>query len=140
MNPAILHFVSLAIVLLLSVPALAAAPTPQRVTAIEVLDKATLYRKSSAYLGFSCRTAPEGDIEQVSEQEQSAPRNAFWIRKNEYNESFLQTVTIPIRAFFQGMDDNPKYFDGKLNPLLLILPFFAFIRSHNASFPAPLLS
>ena len=32
------------------------------------------------------------------------------------------------RAFFQGQDDNPKYFDGKLNPFLFFLPFFAFIH------------
>ena len=51
---------SLALLPLLTPSALAAGPTPQRVTAIEILDKATLYRKSSAYLGFSCRTAPEG--------------------------------------------------------------------------------
>lgn len=77
-------------------------------------------------------------LEPSSEQDQSASKNAFLIRKNEYNESFLQTITIPIRAFFQGKDDNPQFFDGKLNPSLLILPFFAFLRSHKSSLPASL--
>lgn len=61
------------------------------------------------------------------------PRNAFWARKNIYKESILQTVTIPIRAFFQGQDDNPKLFDGKLNPALFFLPFFAFLRPNRSA-------
>ncbi len=48
--------------------------------------------------------------------------NAFWTRRHIYKESFLQTLLIPIRAFFQGQDDNPKYFDGQLNPLLILFP------------------
>lgn len=64
-------------------------------------------------------TAPPG---------QDQPRNAFWQRKSIYNETLLQTVSIPIRAFFQGEDDNPQFFDGKLNPCLLLLPMLAFIR------------
>ena len=34
----------------------------------------------------------------------------------------LETVTIPLRIFFQGQDDNPKYFDGRLNPYLPVSP------------------
>lgn len=56
------------------------------------------------------------------------PRNAFWQRKYIYNETFAQTLLIPIRSFFQGKDDNPKLFDGKLNPCLLLLAPLAFIR------------
>ncbi len=51
----------------------------------------------------------------------------FVARKIIYKESFIKTATIPIRIFFQGEDDNPELFDGKLNPLLLILPIFAFL-------------
>jgi hypothetical protein len=36
-----------------------------------------------------------------------------------------------VRIFFQGRDDNPKYFDGKLSPFLFFLPFFAFFRPKN---------
>jgi prepilin signal peptidase PulO-like enzyme (type II secretory pathway) len=31
-----------------------------------------------------------------------------------------------VRIFFQGRDDNPKYFDGVLNPFLFLLPILAF--------------
>ena len=52
----------------------------------------------------------------------------FAIRRIIYNESLMQTVLVPIRIFFEGEDNNPKYFDGKLSPFLFILPFFAFFR------------
>ena len=52
----------------------------------------------------------------------------FAIRRIIFNESLMQTVLIPIRIFFEGEDNNPKYFDGKLSPFLFILPFFAFFR------------
>ena len=59
--------------------------------------------------------------------EEKQPHNAFWLRRHVYGESFFQTITIPLRAFFQGQDDNPKYFDGKLNPLLLFFLLLAFL-------------
>jgi hypothetical protein len=40
---------------------------------------------------------------------------------------------LPIRFFFEGQDDNPRYFDGKLNPFLFILPFFAFLKKPTTS-------
>ncbi|UCG09398.1 MAG: phospholipid carrier-dependent glycosyltransferase [Desulfobacterales bacterium] len=52
--------------------------------------------------------------------------NPFVMRKVIYKESGWQILTLPIRVFFQGKDDSPKYFDGRLNPYLLLLPFFAF--------------
>jgi len=55
----------------------------------------------------------------------------FAVRKIVYGEKWLETALIPVRVFFQGKDDNPKYFDGRLNPILFILPFFAFIRTKN---------
>jgi hypothetical protein len=51
----------------------------------------------------------------------------FAIRKIIFNETWWEIALIPVRIFFQGRDGNPKYFDGKLNPLLFFLPFFAFI-------------
>jgi 4-amino-4-deoxy-L-arabinose transferase-like glycosyltransferase len=51
----------------------------------------------------------------------------FVMRRLVFKESLLETLTIPIRIFFQGEDDIPKYFDGKLNPYLLILPILSFI-------------
>jgi hypothetical protein len=52
----------------------------------------------------------------------------FAVRKIVYGEKWWETALIPVRVFFQGKDDNPKYFDGRLNPILFIFPFFAFIR------------
>ncbi len=51
--------------------------------------------------------------------------NHFKTRRGVYHESFLESALVPVRIFFQGRDDTPQYFDGKLNPCLLILPLFA---------------
>jgi 4-amino-4-deoxy-L-arabinose transferase-like glycosyltransferase len=62
-------------------------------------------------------------------QTQTKPQmNHFLVRKFVFKEKWWETILIPIRIFFQGEDDNPKFFDGKLNPFLLFLPFFAFIN------------
>jgi len=50
----------------------------------------------------------------------------IFYRKVVYNESWWEICLVPLRIFFQGKDDEPRYFDGKLNPLLFFLPFFAF--------------
>jgi len=51
-----------------------------------------------------------------------------WLqRKLIYRESALETSLIPIRIFFQGKDDNPKFFDGKLNPMLCLFPILLFV-------------
>ncbi len=41
----------------------------------------------------------------------------FQIRENMFGEGFWETLLIPVRYFFQGQDNNPRYFDGVLNPL-----------------------
>ncbi|MCU7801215.1 MAG: glycosyltransferase family 39 protein, partial [gamma proteobacterium symbiont of Lucinoma myriamae] len=46
----------------------------------------------------------------------------FQRRKLIYNESWWETWSIPLRVFFQGQDDTPQFFDGRLNPFLLLLP------------------
>jgi hypothetical protein len=71
---------------------------------------------------------PATVVKNDMQKETRPPRNAFWMRRHVYKESFVQTISIPIRAFFQGRDNNPKYFDGKLNPFLLLLPLMAFVR------------
>ena len=53
---------------------------------------------------------------------------SFAIRKVIYGEAWWEVALIPLRIFFQGQDDNPKYFDGKLSPFLFFLPFFAFFQ------------
>ena len=56
-----------------------------------------------------------------------------WLqRKLIYRESPIETALIPIRIFFQGEDDNPRFFDGKLNPMLFLCPFLLFIRPRDS--------
>lgn len=61
--------------------------------------------------------------------------NHFVARRLVFNESLLETLAIPIRVFFQGEDDNPRLFDGKLNPYLIIFPFFAFFPGKKVKRP-----
>ena len=55
----------------------------------------------------------------------------FTTRKIIYGEAWWQTLLIPLRIFFQGEDDRPKQFDGRLNPYLLLLPVFVFFFNRN---------
>ena len=48
-------------------------------------------------------------------------------------ESGLEISLLPLRIFFQGRDGDPQYFDGKLNPFLLIFTLFAFLPIKNMS-------
>jgi hypothetical protein len=57
-------------------------------------------------------------------------------RATVYGESWWEIVLLPVRIFFQGRDGNPQYFDGQLNPFLIFLPFFAFLRIKSD--PSPL--
>lgn len=52
----------------------------------------------------------------------------FTTRRFFYGESLGQVLLIPVRAFFQGQDFNPRFFDGVLNPGLILLPPLALIR------------
>jgi len=52
----------------------------------------------------------------------------FAYRSAVYHEKWWQIALLPIRVFFEGQDGNPQYFDGRLNPFLLLLPLFAFYR------------
>ena len=46
----------------------------------------------------------------------------FAIRRVIYGENTWQIALVPLRAFFQGKDGSPQYFDGQLSPFLLLLP------------------
>ncbi len=56
------------------------------------------------------------------------PLKPFVERRLVYDEAWPQIALIPIRIFFQGQDNSPQYFDGRLNPFLLLLPLLAFRR------------
>jgi hypothetical protein len=57
----------------------------------------------------------------------------FAVRKIIFKEKWWEIALIPVRIFFQGEDDNPKYFDGRLNPLLFFLPICAFFHIRKDS-------
>ena len=77
-------------------------------------------------------TSPSVQQNPISEDKQQEIKeriggwNHLAIRRIIFKESWAEIASIPIRIFFQGQDDNPKYFDGKLNPFFLFLPIFAF--------------
>ena len=82
--------------------ALAAGPVMTRVTAIEALDKATMYSQERAYLGFSCRTAPEGEIEWLK---QAKIGDAVFLGKHSFKVGLIEAV-----AFSEDL----KTKDGKV--------------------------
>ena len=56
----------------------------------------------------------------------------FKLREVMYSESFWETLLIPIRMFFQGKDTSYQYFQGSLNPILIIfLPFAMLNRRYG---------
>jgi 4-amino-4-deoxy-L-arabinose transferase-like glycosyltransferase len=71
----------------------------------------------------------------LSEQSANAPKplGPLLTRRLVYEESLPYTVMIPLRIFFEGEDDNPKYFDGRLNPLLLLLPLALLVLTRKTA-------
>jgi hypothetical protein len=55
--------------------------------------------------------------------------NPFAMRRLVYGETLWQTLLVPIRIFFQGQDDVPTLFDGRLNPFLLPLAIIGLFES-----------
>ena len=55
-------------------------------------------------------------------------------RKFVHEESLPYTLLIPARVFYEGRDDSPKYFDGRLNALLLILPLLLIYLGRQVGF------
>lgn len=62
------------------------------------------------------------------EIEQAGKISFFKMREVMYGESFLETLLIPIRMFFQGKDTSYQYFQGSLNPILIIFLPFVFLN------------
>jgi hypothetical protein len=55
----------------------------------------------------------------------------FAYRSLLYHETWGEMLLLPVRVFFQGQDGNPQYFDGKLNPFILLFTLLAFYRIKN---------
>jgi hypothetical protein len=75
----------------------------------------------------------DGEDSNLTNNNPKGKRSHFAVRKVIFNEKWWETLLIPVRIFFQGQDDDPKYFDGKLNPVLFFLPFFSIIGFKNDS-------
>jgi Dolichyl-phosphate-mannose-protein mannosyltransferase len=71
---------------------------------------------------------PQAITDSVVISDDNSIRGVFATRYSLYGENIWQLLSLPIRIFFEGLDDNPRYFDGRLNPFLLLLPLFAFMR------------
>lgn len=56
----------------------------------------------------------------------------FKMREIMYGEGFLDTLLIPIRMFFQGQDNSYQYFQGVLNPILIIFSPFILLNRRYA--------
>lgn len=72
---------------------------------------------------FSVASKDAGKSESSEEVKPRRSLSHFWYRRHLYQESTLETIGIPIRIFFQGEDDNPALFDGRLDFALLLFPF-----------------
>ncbi|UCE55998.1 MAG: glycosyltransferase family 39 protein [Desulfobacterales bacterium] len=72
-------------------------------------------------------TQNDGPIAFRNNEKSDSRINHFILRKKVFDETPLELITIPVRIFFQGKDNNPRYFDGKLNPYLFFFPFLAII-------------
>ena len=79
---------------------------------------------------FNDKSAPQqlvsNENDAAIEKEKIVSKKSGWknfaVRKLVYGEPLWQICLIPLRVFFEGRDDDPKHFDGQLNPFLLILP------------------
>jgi len=52
----------------------------------------------------------------------------FKMREVTYGETFWETLLIPIRMFFQGEDNSYRYFQGALNPILILFSPFILLN------------
>ena len=57
-----------------------------------------------------------------------AHASLFKTRGMMFGESLWEVLFIPVRIFFQGQDNSPRYFDGVLNPILILFVPFAFMK------------
>jgi hypothetical protein len=77
------------------------------------------------------RFFPTSEVAQ-SEHKTPAPLSPLETRRLVHGESWAEISAIPLRIFLQGEDDNPRRFDGRLSPLLL-LSFAALFLKRRSS-------
>jgi 4-amino-4-deoxy-L-arabinose transferase-like glycosyltransferase len=71
------------------------------------------------------KSGPEGIEAEENHEKGRSGFGHFAGRKMIFGETLLEILAIPLRVFFQGQDDNPRLFDGRLNPYLLVFPLLA---------------
>jgi 4-amino-4-deoxy-L-arabinose transferase-like glycosyltransferase len=77
----------------------------------------------------------EERINDLEYKQRAGHWNHYAIRRLIYGESWAKIALLPVRIFFEGQDDKPQYFDGRLNPfLLLLLPFAFLVRNESHPF------
>ena len=91
----------------------------------------SLFNHQAKHLPDNGSAQKENNSSSIIEKITNHRSSVFASRKILYHETWWQALLLPVRFFFQGQDDNPRYFDGKLNPFLFILPFFAFLKKSS---------
>jgi hypothetical protein len=71
---------------------------------------------------------PVQDIIHNQLVEKTSRISFFKMREVMYGESFWETLLIPIRMFFQGRDNSYQYFQGALNPILIVFSPFILLN------------
>lgn len=89
-------------------------------TALDTKNKTGVHSHSDHFIADHDKNFPQGYKDKTE-------LNHFLIRKLIFKERWWETALIPARIFFQGKDNFPQYFDGRLNPFLLLLSLFAFL-------------
>ncbi|MBL0713805.1 MAG: glycosyltransferase family 39 protein [Desulfosarcina sp.] len=56
--------------------------------------------------------------------------NTLTVRRLVFKEPFGYIALMPLRIFFEGQDDDPRHFDGKLNPFLPLFLIAALVFWH----------
>jgi hypothetical protein len=77
---------------------------------------------------FQAKKVVSSQVDAKNKPEIMMNRGLFTYRSMIYKEKWWEIALLPVRIFFQGEDDNPQFFDGKLNPFLFFLSIFAFYR------------
>ena len=71
---------------------------------------------------------PVQDIIHNQLVEKNSRISFFQMREVMYGESFWETLLIPIRMFFQGEDNSYRYFQGGLNPIMIVFSPFILVN------------
>lgn len=77
---------------------------------------------------LSLHHQPVHEIIQNQATEKIGRLSFFKMREVMYGETFWETLLIPIRMFFQGEDNSYRYFQGVLNPILIVFSPFILLN------------